>query len=404
MTNAPEAAQAASVEREPALDRRHLVAPPHVDLRVGTSWRRIREARAERRARRRRLVAGLGLGGGGLVAVAAVAWLVMLPGTPTGEAPATWAGATLRTSGEPTRVALADGSNIEARPESELALLEAPPGEVRVAVRRGGATFEVTHRERPRRFVVQAGDVEVRVIGTRFQVERRREADGSRRVEVRVSRGLVEVALAGQEVRRLGAGERWSIAEEPPAGALEASADQKVTPPASVSEDVAGEGGGEAEAPGGGTDADEPGPHDAPDRRRPPRAGADGKAAAQLVADAKGAARQGDAEAAARAWEALLRRHPRDDRAPLAAFELGRLRMDRLDDPPGAVAAFRRALQLGRRSPFQQDVLRRLVELYESLGDQGACQRLRERYLDEHPSGRYAAEVARRCGGMASGR
>jgi len=401
---------AADPQREPALDRRHLVEPEHLEIRAQTAWRRVQEAREERRQRRQRRAFLVGVGGVGLAAAAAAFLLFYRPeaGAPD---PTTWAGATLRTGGEPTKVALADGSEIDARPDSELALLDAPRGEVRVALRRGGATFEVTRRQdRPRRFVVEAGNVEVRVLGTRFVVDRQRGADGTRRVEVSVVRGLVEVALGDRETRRLGAGERWSVVDETAdAPADDAPADG----PGDTADDTLA-GAAAAVDPGPLASAD---PETTPEgtldeepaeprrrgaearhrRREASGGGAGAPDAAALIARAKDAARAGDPGGAAQAYEALLRAHPRDPRASLAAFELGRLRMDRLGDRPGAVRAFRRALTLGRASPLRQDALRRLVELYDTLGNDQACRRMRERYLADHPDGRYAREVGRRC-------
>ena len=73
----------------------------------------------------------------------------------------------------------------------------------------GSARFEVEPRH-PRRLVVDAEDVEVRVVGTRFRVTRT-EADGAR-VEIAVERGIVEVRdhKGNGEPHRLRAGERFS--------------------------------------------------------------------------------------------------------------------------------------------------------------------------------------------------
>src|SRR5690606_33960857 len=98
---------------------------------------------------------------------------------------------------------LEDGSEIVAAPGARLERVSSSNDEVRVALRDGSATFEVT-RNPARTFVVEAADVQVRVIGTRFVV--RRELDDV--VEVRVERGAVDV-VAGSEVVRLRAGESW---------------------------------------------------------------------------------------------------------------------------------------------------------------------------------------------------
>ena len=64
---------------------------------------------------------------------------------------------------------LADGSKVELRPGAEIAV-EFSESTRRVALRRGTAHFEVTHNpERP--FIVEAGSIRVRAVGTAFSVE-----------------------------------------------------------------------------------------------------------------------------------------------------------------------------------------------------------------------------------------
>ncbi|MDQ3032422.1 MAG: hypothetical protein M3Y87_08410, partial [Myxococcota bacterium] len=111
-----------------------------------------------------------------------------------------------------------------------------------------------------------------------------------------------------------------------------------------------------------------------------------------LAARRRGALRESEAQ-----LERLVLEHPRDPRAPLAAFELGRLRMDALDDRAGAVRALERSLALGRRSPFREDALARLVSLHRALGQQAACERRAREYLAHHPRGAHADDVASGC-------
>jgi hypothetical protein len=76
-----------------------------------------------------------------------------------------------------------------------------------VLVERGAVDFKVAPRERDA-FVVRAGDVVVRVVGTQFRVARFEE-----RVTVAVERGLVDVQFRGQ-VHRLSSGQSWSTPEQ----------------------------------------------------------------------------------------------------------------------------------------------------------------------------------------------
>ena len=83
--------------------------------------------------------------------------------------------------------------------------------------------------------------------------------------------------------------------------------------------------------------------------------------AKELFEQARRLWRDGHIREAADAYQALLSSHPRDPRAGLAAFELGRLRMDRLGDMPGAVQALERAVALAPGAELREDAMARLV-------------------------------------------
>jgi len=80
-----------------------------------------------------------------------------------------------------------------------------------VSLERGHVDFGVPPREGRPPFVVQAGDVRVEVVGTRFSVSR--EGD---QVTVEVREGVVRVTR-GAEATRVAAGERWPADEAQPA-------------------------------------------------------------------------------------------------------------------------------------------------------------------------------------------
>jgi transmembrane sensor len=92
-----------------------------------------------------------------------------------------------------------------------------------------------------------------------------------------------------------------------------------------------------------------------------------------------------------------LKKFPSDGRAGLAAFELGRLRMDRLGDWPGAVQAFERAVQLAPGSGFREDAMARLVTAYAATGRSSDCVRSRDAYLAAFPAGVHRDAVAKGC-------
>ncbi|HEX7114857.1 MAG TPA: FecR domain-containing protein [Steroidobacter sp.] len=89
--------------------------------------------------------------------------------------------------GEVRRLALDDGSML-ALNTSSVVQVKFDEDERRIVLRRGEASFQVAHdRERP--FIVQAGDVLVRAVGTAFTVRMHQDDE----VEVVVTEGVVEV-------------------------------------------------------------------------------------------------------------------------------------------------------------------------------------------------------------------
>jgi len=265
------------------------------------------------------------------------------------------------------------------------------PSIVALGLSRGQVTCDVTHRE-GRRFTVVAGDVEVRVVGTQFTVKST-PSGNSEHVEVSVRRGAVEVKSKRRPgvVARVAAGETWvqlpeqTQARHPHVGAKrhESENDNDDAPlSAHPAESTPAPG---AMPPQPGSSVAAPASSTAPPAR-------------ELFEKAGERRRAGDAAGAARAYEELLRLHPRDGRASLSAFELGRLRMDRLGDPAGAIAALERAVALNLGPGFREDALARLVSVYAAQGNFAACSRARERYLSSYPAGVHATAVSSRCG------
>jgi transmembrane sensor len=116
-------------------------------------------------------------------------------------------------AGETVARVLPGGAEVVLADDATLAL---DRGEAPV-VQRGRVGFHVPHQAPGHRFAVRAGRVEVRVVGTRFEVTRGRDG-----VTVAVSEGVVEVwtpiDAAPRLAARLHAGERWREApDEAPA-------------------------------------------------------------------------------------------------------------------------------------------------------------------------------------------
>lgn len=101
----------------------------------------------------------------------------------------------------------------------------------------------------------------------------------------------------------------------------------------------------------------------------------------------------GHASDATAPLERLLAEHGSDPSAPVAAFTLGRIRLDTLGDPARAADAFARALALGPPRGIEEDVHARLVEARALSGDSLGAEAAAARYLKKFPAGRYAHSI-----------
>lgn len=269
-------------------------------------------------------------------------------------------------------VVLADGSRVMLDGDARLGMPINEPGRVATSLERGSALFDVVP-DHERSFTVTVGDVEVRVVGTQFRVDR---DPVSRAVTVAVVRGVVEVRSAAEpgEVHRLVAGESWTTprAEAEPAPPISPSARAPAAEPA------------EPIVPGPGPTAVR-------------SAAAPSEDARSLFEAANQARRSGDLVRAGAHYRELMRRYPSDPRARIAALELGRIEMDRGSDPAVAEQALRTASSAEAGSSVHEDALARLVQLYAAKGDTSACQAARARYLATYPSGVHGAQVRAAC-------
>lgn len=329
-------------------------------------------------------------------------------------APAPSSGAVLESSDSPTAMQLRDGTSVELAAQTRLRVLVDQPDAVEIELAQGNAHFDVTHVDR-RSFTVRAGVVAVRVVGTKFEVIKVARPEGVE-IAVSVQRGIVAVERTDRgDVRRLTAGEKWSAwvpaepadPHKPPAAAAE-QAPIAAAKPGLVTDRAAATDATD-EAPQTITLAEtETAAVSAPGKRslaRRMRSRATTKPAQTplepahvLFAHASVARRAGLMQEAADDYADLLAHYPRDARAAVSAFELGRIRMDALDDARGAAQAFSDALRLSRKAQFREDALARLAIAQDALGDRGACRNTRERYLSEFAAGVHAVSLAALCG------
>jgi transmembrane sensor len=328
-----------------------------------------------KRKRRRRAVASAA----GVASVAGIAVLLVFagPGRHAAVQPVVQSAAAPDGS-----LRFADGSTAVpwGGQEASLSVIEETPQRVVVALARGGARFDVVPRA-GRVFSVRAGAVTVTVLGTAFSVER--VAD---RVGVTVTRGVVQVDW-GAGSRRVAAGEDgWFpplvVSPEPDAGHAVAPAPEtsRVRHQRKLAKDD--------------TEALEPAESLAAPAETvgaPTVAAVD--EAAKLMADADRARLAGRYEEGVTLLRRLVRDHADDQRAPLAAFSLGRTLLGELHRPAQAAMAFARARALAPDGPLAEDALAREVEAWAQAGNLDRARARGAEYLRLYPNGTRAADV-----------
>jgi TolA-binding protein len=270
-------------------------------------------------------------------------------------------------------IELADGSRVAHAAQDRIEIAAVTPERVELRMTRGRAQFRVA-RNPKRAFLTRAGGHTIRVIGTEYAID----LDASS-VRVEVSRGEVEVRRDGSaDVWRVRAGEVWSSS----CSVLTAkSAAREVPHPAPAA----------AQLPDTGTSTPEdPAAKPSAASIRP---GATSSAAA-LFQRAQEARVAGQRDETARLLSEFVRRFPDDPRAGLAAFELGRLRLD-AGDEQGAIEALDHAERAG--AALGEQVQARRVQAFEQLGDVAGCRAARAAFLERFPDGTFAEIVRHRC-------
>lgn len=193
------AAESVEFELWLAADSRHAAAMRRAKL-TWVMLDRLPESAAApvlAAARRRRSFWRKTFVGASLAAAAAVIVILLLPARRATGVAATSA-SVADAADAPRQVTLSDGSVVELNRGSKIAE-HFSPAERRVTLLLGEAHFSVT-KNQARPFVVRAGNVDVRAVGTAFNVNLQSAA-----VEVLVTEGVVKLNSALERSRRAGA-------------------------------------------------------------------------------------------------------------------------------------------------------------------------------------------------------
>jgi transmembrane sensor len=277
-----------------------------------------------------------------------------------------------------------DGSKAVAlSPDSRVAPLQQGPARVVAQLDRGAARFEVV-KDAAREFTVQAGSVEVKVLGTVFTV-----AHEGPRVHVAVMLGRVEVNWGSGSTILMQDGEGvFPPPSEVEAPVSSARADAGSSGPTGSTNDAS------TDTKSRWVDLARAGDFRAAYSRMT-AAGAGGVAdiPEELLLAADVARRAGHPDQAARHLERLLGRYPKDTRADVAAFTLGRIRLQ-LGHPARAGQAFERVA--ASSGGLAEDALYRAVLAWEQAGDAGKAEHLRQRYFERYRNGRYAGALGKK--------
>jgi transmembrane sensor len=284
-----------------------------------------------------------------------------------------------------------DGSSarlLDDRSQVEVVAVTAKAIDLRLTA--GRSEFDVVP-DPGRTFTVQVDGIVVRVLGTRFRVERE-----DRGAYVSVYRGKVEVRWPGGE-RVLGQGQTARFPEE--------VAEQQALP--------AAESAGTVKPAAPVLPAVELSRPAAPASRARFRAlatrgqyaeayrvlaGAPGvveSGAEDLMLAADAARLSGHPSEATPYLERIVRQYRGDVRAPLAAFTLGRILLYQLGRPAEAADAFALVRKILAEGPLSSDALAREAEAADRAGQRERARGLAEEYMTKYPIGRRLESVRR---------
>jgi transmembrane sensor len=387
---------------------KELLRDPVSEQDIQKAWRGLQARRAHASASPSRWTVGW-IAAGALAACIAFVLVWTTPSatseprelrTETGEPLEMLAGAET----EPRAVQLSDGSRITLEPGAEAEVLENTDRSFVTKLRKGKTRFEVRPGG-PRRWSVECSLATVEVVGTAFTVTR-----SERQVRVEVHKGIVLVRgeRVPERVQRLTAGQHLELTEEPtPTAAPSPEPTPAPEPPAPTVQETA--------APPPLSAAPPP---VQPETWRAAAAKGDHASAYARLGDvglerearrardidtllmlADVARQSGHPEQAAQMLEQAMRKHPRDSRAGLAAFTLGRLELETLGRPARAAEAFNRVISLGEPRSLQEDAHARLVQAHARAGAWEQAREAAARYEQLYPQGYRLQDVRRWAAG-----
>lgn len=333
------------------------------DQRLEQNLSRVRERRARRQ---RRIVVAAAVS----AVVAAAALTLLLTATLRKPAQLALSAPSAVTAPQQPTTTFADGSVARVADGAELVVRSTGAARVESVLLRGAADFEVTKRPE-REFIVLAGPVSVRVVGTRFRVERSAE-----RTRVSVSEGKVEVR-EGDAKTYLEAGESRffpapvAVEPEPQKASAALSARARFLELAR---------GGEYRAAYQVMS------------QSPSAVGAN---AEDLLLAADAARNSGHPEQAVGFLRRVTNEHRADSRAPLAAFTLGRVLLSQLGRPGEAAEAFALARRMRPAGGLAEDALAREAEARAAAGSAAQARTLAGSYLSQYPKGKHLPTMQR---------
>lgn len=349
---------------------RELLVDDATEDEIQSVWRGVQR----RRARSRDKAAGGGPLRWALVVVPLVALLAL---------PVFWwssrggdgalrdsAGHALNVLGGPaaSELSLSDGSRIELGENSELQVLDNDSTSFTSALRRGRGSFEV----KPgggRRWRIEAGKVQVEVVGTGFVVERR---ERETLVVVRHGTVLVRGESVPDGVQKLVAGQQLRVSNESSSAAR--------APAAPAAAGVSSGSGSPAALETHAVAAAEP------------SVSAGRKSSLQLADEQR---RHGDIAGAIQTLRAVAGQSQTGSERSIAAFTLGKLLLDATGQPAEAARAFRACLKSSPPASVAEDALARLVEAEARLGNASAAHAHALDYERRYPAGRRLTDVQR---------
>jgi transmembrane sensor len=373
--------------------------------RIGPNWDESRTQRnlaatSRRMVHRRRLRV---VAGSALLAVALAGGAYRIWHAPgLRGAPATATHLESESADGQRQIRFGDGSTVLLFDDrSHLAIENVTAQSIAVSLTSGMAHFDVVPSP-ARSFSVQVDAVTVRVLGTRFNLER-----DSGRVRVTVERGRVQ-ATWPQGQRVLSAGQSGWFPDAP----VPVDSGTVAGLPIPVEERPAAAAAGEegqskrAGAPSATQtlrtrfrEHAKKGEYAEAYRTLAAAPQLVDNTAEDLLLAADAARLSGHPNEALPYLQRLLDKHARDQRAPLAAFTLGRILLSELGRPTEAADAFLLTRRLVPDGPLAQDALAREVEAANKAGAHERARRLAEEYRGRYPSGRRLGEV-RRYGGI----